>query len=493
MPDQDQGTCDLRLIDLMNGENIEVSYGANIAETDIVGLTSDSRQVQPGFLFAAIPGTAADGARFIPDAISRGAVAVLAPPGIDAGVSIVHDSNPRRRYALMAARFYGRQPSSIAAITGTNGKTSVASFVRQIWTRLGHQAASIGTLGIVAPQMQINDGLTTPDPADLHANLAALADQGVDTLAMEASSHGLDQCRLDGVDVSLAGFTNLSHDHLDYHKTMDAYLQVKTRLFSDILKSDGTAVLNADDAAYATLAEIVEGRGCRLVSYGRQGEDIRLMSAEPGTEGQRLKLRVLGETHDILLPLAGSFQVENALCALGLVIAGGALPADALKALQALEGVPGRLQKISETATGGSVYVDYAHTPDALANVLSALRPHATGALRVVFGCGGDRDRTKRAEMARIACDLADSVIVTDDNPRSEDAASIRAEILAACSSALEIGDRAEAINTAVRGLDSGDVLVVAGKGHETGQIVGENVFPFDDGDEIRRAVQGGA
>ncbi len=480
----------MRFIDLLDGDDTDVTYGANLAETDITGLTCDSRRVRPGFLFAAIPGSAADGRRFIADAVSRGAVAVLAPPGTNADVSTLHDGNPRRRYALMAARFHGRQPATIAAVTGTNGKTSVVSFARQIWTTLGHQAASIGTLGISAPQLKTDQGLTTPDSADLHLTLATLAGQGVETLAMEASSHGLAQYRLDGVDVSLAAFTNLSHDHLDYHETMAAYLRAKARLFGEILKGDGAAVLNADDAAYGELSDIVGARGCRRISYGRAGEDIRLIDVRPEAEGQRLKLRVLAEHHDILLPLAGYFQVENALCALGLVIAGGATPGDAVSALQTLQGVPGRLQRIAETATGGVVYVDYAHTPDALANVLAALRPHTAERLAVVFGCGGDRDRGKRPEMGRIACDLADAVIVTDDNPRGEDAATIRTEILAACPSAREIGDRAQAIATAIGGLGSGDVLVVAGKGHETGQIVGDRVLAFDDGEEIRRAVK---
>lgn len=468
-------------------------HGALNAETNIDGLTCDSRLVRPGFLFAAIPGTDADGRTFISDAVSRGAVVVLAPPGTDADVSVLHDSNPRRRYALMAARFYGAQPASIAAVTGTNGKTSVVSFVRQIWTKLGHQAASLGTLGITAPRMRTEKGLTTPDPADLHASLATLAGQGVETLAMEASSHGLGQYRLDGVNVSLAGFTNLSHDHLDYHGTMDAYLQAKARLFGEILNADGVAVLNADDATWPGLSKIIEDRGCRLIGYGRQGTEICLLEAVPCAEGQRLKLRVMGQDVDVLLPLAGSFQVQNALCALGLVIAGGAAPQTAVAALETLEEVPGRLQKIAETASGGTVYVDFAHTPDALATVLGALRSHTAGQLNVVFGCGGDRDRAKRPEMGRIACDLADGVIVTDDNPRGEDAAAIRAEVLAACASAREIGDRAEAIATAVAALGAGDVLVVAGKGHETGQIVGDEVRPFDDAEEVRRAVEGGS
>ncbi len=479
----------MKLIDLLDGDEKDVNCGADFMETDIAGLTCDSRLVRPGFLFAAIPGSTADGRRFVADAVSRGAVAVLAPPGTAASVPTINDGNPRRRYALMAARFHRCQPASIAAVTGTNGKTSVVSFVRRMWTILGRPAASIGTLGISAPQMYIAEGLTTPDCADLHSNLATLAGQGVEVVAMEASSHGLAQYRLDGVDVSLAGFTNLSHDHLDYHGTMAAYQQAKVRLFGEILNADGTAVLNADDATYEEFSRIVRDRGCRLVGYGRAGRDIRLIDVQASAEGQRLKLRVMGEPYEVVLPLAGYFQVENALCALGLVIAGGGKPGDAVQALRSLEGVPGRLQRIAETTAGGTVYVDYAHTPDALANVLGALRPHATGQLHVVFGCGGDRDRAKRPEMGAIASKLADRVIVTDDNPRGEDPAIIRGQILAACPAAREIGDRAAAIAAAVGALGPGDVLVVAGKGHERGQIIGDRVLPFDDGEEIRRAV----
>ncbi len=480
----------MRLIDLLDGDDANVNQGLDLSQTDIVGLTCDSRRVQPGFLFAAIPGTTGDGRQYIAEAVSRGAVAVLAAPGTRADIAILHDQNPRRRYALMAARLYRDQPKSIAAVTGTNGKTSVVSFVRQIWTHLGRSAASMGTLGISAPDWNTTEGLTTPDPADLHENLAKLAGQGVQILAMEASSHGLSQYRLDGVNVTLAGFTNLSHDHLDYHGTMADYLAAKTRLFSDILPSQGTAVLNADDDAYGGLSEIVRNRGCSLISYGRRGDDIGLLEVQPGAHDQRLTLRVRGETLNVTLPLSGSFQIDNALCALGLVIAGGGDAGLAAKALENLQGVPGRLEKMATIAAGGTVYVDYAHTPDALANVLSALRPHTTGALHVVFGCGGDRDRFKRPEMGRIAADLADNVIITDDNPRGEDAAAIRAEILAACPAAVEIGDRALAITTAVLNLQDGDVLVVAGKGHETGQIVGDSVLPFDDGAEIHRAVR---
>jgi len=478
---------------------IDVIGGAPLQDIDITGLTCDSRKVAPGFLFAALPGAVQDGRRFIADALAQGAAAVLASRG-----SFVEDAfgdtaalltcdNPRRRYALMAARFHGRQPKTVAAVTGTNGKTSVASFARQIWTGLGHSAASLGTLGLEAPGRRVAGSLTTPDPGDLHALLAELAAAGVDWLAMEASSHGLSQYRLDGVRVSSAAFTNLSRDHLDYHGSMGDYLSAKTRLFTDILDVSGSAVLNADDATFGALRIVARDRGCKVLSYGTEDTDIRLVSLAPDAAGQVLSLDVMGTSHRLRLPLAGAFQAMNAMAALGLVIAGGDAPQAAVAELETLQGVPGRLQLIGENTAGGAVYVDYAHTPDALAHALDALRQHTRGRLAVVFGCGGDRDRGKRPEMGRIAGERADRVIVTDDNPRSEDAAAIRSEILQACTTAMEIGDRAEAIAKAIHGLGAGDVLVVAGKGHESGQIVGTDVLPFDDGEVVRAVIAGGA
>lgn len=460
-----------------------------IGNIEISGLTCDSRHVAPGFLFAAIPGSSADGRGFIDEAVRRGAVAILAPAGTPTAgaVPVVTSDNPRRRYARMASRFYDQQPSSIAAVTGTNGKTSVVSFAQQIWTRLGVKAASVGTLGITAPGLEISEGLTTPDPSDLHRSLADLSKKGVEKLAMEASSHGLSQYRLDGVNVSLAAFTNLSRDHLDYHGDMDEYLEAKLRLFSDILPADGVAVLNADDPVYEKVLKAVRGRS---LSYGRAGDDIHLNHLEARDDGQRLDLTVLGQNYSVMLPLSGGFQAENALCALGLVIADGADVARAVAALESLQGAPGRLQHVSTCANRAAIYVDYAHTPDALANVLNALRPHTSGSLDVVFGCGGDRDAGKRPEMGSIASQLADRAIVTDDNPRGEDAAVIRSQIMEACPDALEIGDRALAIETAVARLQGSDVLIVAGKGHETGQTIKGEVRPFDDVEEVLRAVR---
>ncbi len=461
---------------------------AAIGKTEISGLTCDSRRVAPGFLFAAIPGGSIDGRDFVDQAVERGAAAVLAPEGTvtRAAVPVIASGNPRRRYALMASRFYGRQPETVAAVTGTNGKTSVTAFVRQIWTRLGVKAASLGTLGLSAPGLEIPDGLTTPDPSDLHRSLADLHDRGVEKLAMEASSHGLAQYRLDGVKISLAGFTNLSRDHLDYHGGMDDYLEAKLRLFTELLTEDGVAVVNMDDPA---CDKIRRAARCRVVGYGRGGDAIRLDNLTPCEGGQRLEISVMGQPFTLTLPLSGAFQAENALCALGLVIAGGADVEPAVAALEHLQGAPGRLQHVASRDNGAAVYVDYAHTPDALANVLEALRPHASGRLDVVFGCGGDRDAGKRPEMGRIAADLADRTIVTDDNPRGEDPALIRRQVLEACPGAEDIGDRAEAIAAAVARLEAGDVLVVAGKGHETGQTVMGEVRPFDDAEQVRRAV----
>lgn len=458
-------------------------------ETEITGLTCDSRKVDDGFLFAALPGSKADGRNFMDQAIGRGAVAILAPEGTlgPQEISLLTSPNPRRTYARMAARFHGRQPASIAAVTGTNGKTSVVSFTRQIWTSLGEKAASMGTLGITAPGFENPQGLTTPDPADLHQSLATLAGQGVGKLAMEASSHGLDQYRLDGLKVSQAAFTNLSRDHLDYHNSMEDYLSAKLRLFTEVLGPGGVAVLNADDEAYPSFSKAAPGR---IVSYGRQGRDIHLENIGVTADGQKLCLSVFDVSYSLTLPLAGGFQVENALCALGLVLAGGGEVKAAIKALETLQGVPGRLQHVAVHPNGAAIYVDYAHTPGALATVLGAMRPHAAGKLNVVFGCGGDRDAGKRPEMGRVACLLADDVIITDDNPRGEDAGQIRAQALAGCTRAREIGGRAAAIDMAVADLHVGDVLIVAGKGHETGQIIGGKVHPFSDAEEIRRSVR---
>jgi UDP-N-acetylmuramoyl-L-alanyl-D-glutamate--2,6-diaminopimelate ligase len=470
----------LRLIDLLPGEITQVNLTLELRETEITGLTADSRAVEPGFLFAALPGSSADGRKFIDAAITNGAAAILAPPGTeikDDGIALVTSQDARAALAHVAAAFYRDQPETIAAVTGTNGKTSVAHFTRQIWSLLGHKAVSIGTLGLQLPDGTVKPSLTTPDPVTLHADLAGLTRDGVDHVVMEASSHGLDQRRLDGVQLRAAAFTNLSRDHLDYHGTLEAYLKAKTRLFSELLPAHGTAVLNADIPEMEALASSFGGK---TITYGRNGKDLKLRSAEPSHNGTRLSLHAFGQDTEIDLPLAGAFQVYNVLCAAGLAIACGGNITAVLNCLTQLQGVPGRLEHAG-TLRGGSVYIDYAHTPDALENVLNAMRPHTTGRLIVVFGCGGDRDTGKRPMMGRIAVDLADIAIVTDDNPRSEAPAAIRRDVLAGAPGARDTADRETAIRDAVSMLSEGDVLIIAGKGHETGQIVGDEVRPFDD------------
>ena len=473
----------MRLTDLVPGVSVD---------PDVAGITADSRQVLPGFLFAALPGAARDGRQFIADAIAKGAVAVLAPTGTriaEPRVALIIDDDPRHRLALFAARFYARQPRTICAVTGTNGKTSVADFTRQLWMALGHKAASLGTLGIRAPGFAVKGALTTPDPVALHASLARLAAEGVERVAIEASSHGLEQSRLDGLALTSAAFTNLTRDHLDYHGDMASYRTAKLRLFDALLPRGATAVLNADSPDYGAFLEVSRRRGQRVVSYGVKGEELRLDTVEPRAHGQRIRFSAAGRRFDRELSLVGGFQAHNALAALGLVTASGDDLSEAADALDRIVGAPGRLQLVATHKSGAPVYVDYAHTPDALETVLRALRPHAEQRLAVVFGCGGDRDRGKRPQMGRIACDLADRVVVTDDNPRSEDPATIRAAIMAACPDAREIGDRAEAIYAAVSELQPGDVLVIAGKGHESGQIVGTEVRPFDDAEVARAAI----
>jgi UDP-N-acetylmuramoyl-L-alanyl-D-glutamate--2,6-diaminopimelate ligase len=464
-------------------------------DPEIRGVTADSRKVRPGYLFAALPGSKIDGRSFIPTALQAGAAAVLAPEAMpDLPVPVAHAWDVRRAYALAAGAFYAAQPRVCVAVTGTNGKTSVAAYCRQIFDRLGHKSASMGTLGVSLSARAGGDqltppGLTTPDAADVAANLADLARRGVTHLAMEASSHGIDQRRLDAVRLTAAGFLNLTQDHLDYHGTMGAYRASKLRLFETLLPRGGTAVLNADSDAYSAFASASVMAGHSLMSVGETGQGLRLIERSATTNGQRLTVGFGGETFRTLLPLAGAYQASNALVAAGLCIAAGEDPGEVLAALEHIEGAPGRLQRIGAGPRGGEAYVDYAHTPDGLETVLKALRPHTQGRLMTVFGAGGDRDKTKRPLMGAAAATLADLVIVTDDNPRSENPAEIRAAILAAAPGAIEIGDRREAINAAVAQLRDGDVLVVAGKGHEQGQIVGGVTHPFDDIAEVAEAL----
>lgn len=474
----------MRLSDLVPGDFA--------IDPDIVGLTPHSREVEPGYLFAALPGTRANGADFIGDAIGRGAVAVLALAGTrlsDPGVALIAEENVRLRFAKLAAAFYRPQPATLAAVTGTNGKTSVASFTRQIWARLGARAASVGTLGVRSPELNRDLPNTTPEPALLHRLLADLACAGTDHVVLEASSHGLVQFRIDGVSLAAAAFTNLSHDHLDYHTGPETYLEAKLRLFDEVMAEGRTAVLNADVPEFPRLVEICRRRGHRVLSYGRQGADIRLLEQEMGLGRQRLGIAVGGLAHRAELGLTGEFQASNVLCALGLVLACGGELQPALDALDRLSPVPGRMHEVARHPSGAPIIVDYAHTPDALERMLGTLGACARGRLVVVFGCGGDRDAAKRPMMGAIAARLANVAIVTDDNPRNEDPAAIRREILDACPGAEDIGDRARAIYAAVELLEVGDVLVIAGKGHEQGQIVGGETRPFDDSETAREAV----
>ena len=481
------------LLSSLIGADVTASAGA--ANVEIMGLTADSRNVRPGYLFVAIAGTKADGARFIADAIAKGAVAVLASAQTDiahaGAVPILRAQEPRRELALMAARFYPAQPETAVAVTGTSGKTSVADFTRQIFSALGHKSASLGTIGLVKPDGSVYGSLTTPDPVSLHETLAGLAAEGVTHLAFEASSHGLDQHRLDGVRLKAAAFTNLGRDHLDYHPTMEAYLTAKLRLFSELLPEGATAVVNADAASAPQVIAAAQSHGRRLLTVGRAGEGLKLERLVREGFAQRMSVAHEGRVFDVRLPLLGDYQAANALVAAGLAVATGEAAGRVLPALQALKGVAGRLEIVGQ-ARGGLAVVDYAHKPEALAAVLDALRPFTTAKLICVMGCGGDRDKGKRPLMGAIAAEKADVVIVTDDNPRSERPEAIRAEILAAAPGAREIGDRAEAIRSGVALLGEGGVLVVAGKGHETGQIVGDKVLPFSDREEVRKALERG-
>jgi len=477
--------------DLIGGLETVATLRSQAGAVTITGLTADSRAVKPGYLFAAMPGTKMDGRDFIPAALAQGAAAILLPEGGDlpqlpANIALATTTNPRRALALLAARFNGRQPKTIAAVTGTSGKTSTTVFTRQLWALLGMRAASLGTIGLVAPGYELPDSLTTPDPVELHRILGELAKRDIDHLAMEASSHGLDQFRLDGVQVTAAAFTNLSRDHLDYHGDMRSYLKAKLRLFNDLLPAGGTAVINADMTEAGEIAAVCRNRHHQLISIGRQGGEIRLLEQHPTSSGQTLVVELFGTRHDIAFPVAGLFQAYNLLTAMGLVIGSGAEPKIVAELVSRLTGVHGRIERVATTPQGGAVYVDYAHKPDALEAVLTALRPHATGKLVVVVGCGGDRDKGKRPIMGGIATRLADRAIITDDNPRTEDAATIRREVMAGATGATEIGDRAQAIATAMRDLVAGDVLVIAGKGHETYQIIGTVKHDFDDSQVAR-------
>jgi UDP-N-acetylmuramoyl-L-alanyl-D-glutamate--2,6-diaminopimelate ligase len=465
-----------------------------LAGFSVSGLTADSRAVKPGNLFVAVPGAAADGRGFIADAVARGAAAVLAPegtawpPGVPTRPLITH-AHPRQALARLAAVRAGAQPETIVAVTGTNGKTSTVDFLRQLWTLNGLRAASLGTLGLIAPGHAGGSGLTTPDPVALSDMMAGLARDGVQHAAIEASSHGLDQFRLDGLRIAAAGFSNLTRDHLDYHGTEAAYRDAKMRLFGEVLAEGGACVVNADMDACTldALRDVAARRHLAWYSVGERGETLRLLRATPLPAGQMLDIAYDGTRYEFGVSLPGRFQADNVLMAAALARVSG-VP-DALDLLRHLVGVRGRMEFVAALPAGGAAYVDYAHTPDALARLLAALRPHAARRLICVFGAGGDRDPGKRPLMGEAVARLADVAVVTDDNPRGEDPALIRAAILAACPGAVEIGDRARAIAAALNMAGAGDVVVVAGKGHEQGQIVGAEVLPFDDAATIRALV----
>ena len=466
---------------------------------EISGISADSRQIGKGWLFAALSGSNNDGSNFIIDAVRSGAVAILALKGTKlpdecCHIRLIEDENPRRRFSLLVAEFYQSRPEYIAAVTGTNGKTSSVHFAHQIWQMLGAKSASIGTLGLTSIDVQNRGNMTTPDPVALHEQLASLALSGVTHLAIEASSHGLDQCRLDGVDVQVGAFTNLTRDHLDYHENMSSYKKAKSYLFTDIVKDGGLAVLNADDEAFPYFEEAANKRGLRVLSYGYKGKDFKILSIKPKMHGQTLSFIAAGKKRIVNLPLVGEFQALNVLCALGMVagnyIDNNSMFDKAIASLEHLKTVNGRMQEVGTHPKNAAIYIDYAHTPDALENLLKSLRPHTKGKLHIVFGCGGDRDRGKRVQMGRIAALLADKCIVTDDNPRHEDPSFIRLEIIAACPDATEIAGREEALRVAISSLNEGDVLVIAGKGHETGQAVGDEVYPFNDLEQTQKIIK---
>ena len=458
----------------------------DIADVDsneeVTGFAIDHRKVAKGSVFGAFRGAVFNGEDFIGQAVDRGAVAVVARPEADAGrVPLLSDPEPRHLFAELAAKFYAPFPETVVAVTGTNGKTSTVEMTRQIWRMSGHRSASIGTLGVTTSDDQVSTGLTTPDIVTFLNNMAGLKRMGISHVAYEASSHGLDQHRAEGVPLAAAAFTNFSRDHLDYHQTMEAYFEAKMRLFHELLEPGKPAVIWTDDSKSAEVIERAKRRGHEVMTVGRQGETIRLVEQRPTALGQTLVLDHAGKSHRLALPLIGGYQAANVLTAAGLVLATGGKWEETFSAMQRVAPVRGRLERAVISRGGVPVYIDYAHTPDALEAAIGALRPHVEGRLITVFGAGGDRDQGKRPEMGKVAIALSDLVIVTDDNPRSEDPARIRADIMAGAPGAREVAGRREAIAEAIRIAGDGDIVLVAGKGHETGQIIGDKVLPFDD------------
>jgi UDP-N-acetylmuramoyl-L-alanyl-D-glutamate--2,6-diaminopimelate ligase len=459
-------------------------------DASVTGFAIDHRKVAPGTIFGAFEGLKVNGEDFIPAAVAAGAIAVVArAEAVVEGALHIAAANPRETFAHLAAKFFAPFPETVVAVTGTNGKTSTVEMTRQLWRMVGFHAASIGTLGVTTSDDSVSTGLTTPDVVTFLSNVAGLAREGVTHVAFEASSHGLSQYRTEGLKVIAAAFTNLSRDHLDYHGDMGAYLTAKLRLFSEVLDSDGTAVVWADDPQAARVVDLAHARRNGLITVGERGGTLRLVSRDPTLLGQGLVIEADGREHKVTLPLIGAYQAANALTAAGLVIATGGDVAQTIQNLSRLQPVRGRLERAVITRTGAPVYVDYAHTPDALEAAIDALKPHTAGKLIVVFGAGGDRDHGKRELMGEIAERYGDVVIVTDDNPRSEDPAEIRAEVMKGSPGATEIGDRRRAIGEAVAIAGAEDIVLIAGKGHEQGQIVGDLVLPFDDVAVAREAA----
>lgn len=454
------------------------------ADVEICGLSVDSREIKPGFLFGSL-----NGDQYIESAIANGAAAVLVHEDFaqELAVPVIKAANPNLVFAQAAAKFYGEQPENICGVTGTNGKTSIADFIRQILTMMGYKAASMGTLGLIKDNGEVIEGKnTTPFATTVQKELSELKSQGYNHVVMEASSHGLSQYRVGGVKFKVAGFTNLTQDHLDYHKTFENYLAAKMILFKELLVEGGTAVLNADIEVFPQQLETCINCGKKVVTYGKKGKELKLLKLERQVHGQKLSLDYYGEKREIEIPLAGEFQAMNVLCALGIAAELTGKPFEVIKYAEKIRGAKGRLEYVG-SKNGAAIYIDYAHTPDALENVIKALRVHTANRLVVLFGCGGDRDATKRPIMGKIVNDLADVIYVTDDNPRTEDASKIREQIMAACPRGQNIGDRHEAIKTAMSELQPGDVLILAGKGHETGQYINGKVYPFSDHEEVAK------
>lgn len=485
----------MKLSELLKKAGIASSQTLN-PEALVTGITADSSKVKSGYIFVAIKGEKTDGTKFIPQAKQNGAILVLTnPESRIPNLESLEVNNTRLALSKLASAFYGTQPEHIVAVTGTDGKTSTADFFRQLIFLSGKKSASIGTIGVISGEgKNIYEGtLTTPDPVALHKMLAEISDSGTKHVAMEASSHGLSQYRLDGVNLQAAAFTNIARDHLDYHKTEEEYFLAKSRLFSEILPESKTAVLNQDDKKFPELKTICEKRGHRIIGFGRNGSEFKVETITPTTHGQKVSAILFGNKYELDVPLVGEFQVMNILAALGLAVGVGEDLEKSVANIEKLKGVSGRLEQVATLKNGAGVFIDYAHTPLALANILNTLRPHAKHKLHVVFGCGGDRDKGKRPQMGKIASELADYIVVTDDNPRSENPEIIRSEIVAAITkekSCKEVADRAQAIYFAMEQLGAGDILVIAGKGHEKMQIIGDKNIPFDDAEVARKAAR---